>query len=56
MLITHTALEQNIWNQEFEGNSNMVEVYISRLRGKLGADGENLIQTVHGAGYRLVKP
>jgi len=34
----------------------MVEVYISRLRNKLGKDGENLIQTVYGAGYRLVKP
>jgi DNA-binding response OmpR family regulator len=56
MLITRVMLEQSLWNQEFEGSSNMVEVYISRLRNKLGKDGENLIQTVYGAGYRLVKP
>ena len=56
MLITRVMLEQSLWNQEFEGTSNMVEVYISRLRNKLGKDGENLIQTVYGAGYRLVKP
>jgi Response regulators consisting of a CheY-like receiver domain and a winged-helix DNA-binding domain len=56
MLITRVMLEQSLWNQEFEGSSNMVEVYISRLRNKLGKEGENLIQTVYGAGYRLVKP
>jgi DNA-binding response OmpR family regulator len=56
MLITRVMLEQSLWNQEFEGNSNMVEVYISRLRNKLGKDGDTMIQTVYGAGYRLVTP
>jgi DNA-binding response OmpR family regulator len=49
-------LEQTIWNQEFDGASNMIDVYIRRLRNKMGQDGEGLIQTVRGAGYRLVLP
>jgi len=55
VVVTRTTLEQHIWNQEFEGNSNMIDVYIQRLRNKLGKDGAALIQTVRGAGYRLVK-
>jgi DNA-binding response OmpR family regulator len=56
MLVTRVMLEQTIWNQEFDGASNMIDVYIRRLRNKMGQDGEGLIQTVRGAGYRLVLP
>ena len=55
VVVTRTTLQQHIWNQDFEGNSNMIDVYIQRLRNKLGKDGEALIQTARGAGYRLVK-
>jgi DNA-binding response OmpR family regulator len=56
MVVTRTTLEQQIWNQEFDGASNMIDVYIRRLRSKIGNDGEGLIQTVRGTGYRLVVP
>jgi DNA-binding response OmpR family regulator len=56
MLVTRVMLEQTIWNQEFDGNTNLIDVYIRRLRNKMGQDGEGLIQTVRGAGYRLVLP
>lgn len=39
-----------VWGYDFEGASNVVEVYVSQLRRKLGA---NRIQTVRGVGYRL---
>ena len=56
MLVTRVMLEQTIWNQEFDGNTNLIDVYVRRLRNKMGQDGEGLIQTVRGAGYRLVLP
>ncbi|WP_328319682.1 response regulator transcription factor [Streptomyces sp. NBC_00388] len=42
---------EHVWDFAYEGDPNIVEVYVSALRRKLGAD---RIQTVRGAGYRLV--
>ncbi|MFE1168040.1 response regulator transcription factor [Nocardiopsis sp. NPDC058789] len=39
-----------VWGYDFDGASNVVEVYVSQLRRKLGAD---RIETVRGVGYRL---
>jgi DNA-binding response OmpR family regulator len=41
----------HVWDFDFDGDSNIVEVYVRRLRTKLG---EPAIETVRGAGYRLV--
>jgi DNA-binding response OmpR family regulator len=56
LVITRVMLEQHIWNLELDSTSNLVDVFIRRLRIKID-DGEkkSLIQTVKGAGYRLVK-
>jgi DNA-binding response OmpR family regulator len=44
-----------VWNQDFDGDPNIVEVYIRRLRRTLDEPyGRHSIQTVRGAGYRLV--
>ncbi len=49
----HTILEK-VWGYDFEGESNVLEVYIRYLRTKLEAAGESrLIHTVRGAGYVL---
>lgn len=40
-----------VWDQAYDGDDNIVEVYISRLRRKLGDT--DLLQTVRGVGYRL---
>ncbi len=54
MLITRTMLEESIWDYEFDSVSNIVDVYIRRLRKKIDEDEENsLIQTIRGAGYRI---
>jgi DNA-binding response OmpR family regulator len=52
-VIVRSALEENAWNSEYEGLSNIIEVYIRRLRQKLGDDNEQLIRTIRGAGYKL---
>ncbi|MGW2224546.1 response regulator transcription factor [Streptomyces formicae] len=44
---------EHVWDFAYEGDPNIVEVYISTLRRKLGA---TLIKTVRGAGYRLEVP
>ncbi|GAA3720466.1 response regulator transcription factor [Streptomyces tremellae] len=41
---------EHVWDFAYEGDPNIVEVYVSALRRKLGAD---RIETVRGAGYRM---
>jgi len=54
IVVTRTMLEEHAWNYDFESNSNLVDVYIRRLRRKIDIEGhDDLIQTVRGAGYRL---
>jgi two-component system, OmpR family, response regulator len=44
---------QNVWRYDFNGNTNVVETYVSYLRRKLDAAGPPLIKTVRQAGYML---
>jgi DNA-binding response OmpR family regulator len=56
-LISREMAESHIWNYDFEGGSNVVDVYIRRLRRKIDDLHEaKLFETVRGAGYRLVSP
>jgi DNA-binding response OmpR family regulator len=53
-VVTRTMIEEHAWDYDFDSLSNLVDVYIRRLRRKIDAEGEDsLIQTVKGAGYRL---
>ena len=49
-VLSQPQLLDRVWGYDFDGGSNVVEVYVSQLRRKLGAD---RIETVRGAGYRL---
>jgi DNA-binding response OmpR family regulator len=53
-VFTRTQLCQRVWEYHFDPESNLVDVYIQRLRRKID-DGEpkKLIQTVRGTGYRI---
>jgi DNA-binding response OmpR family regulator len=43
-----------VWDSDFEGDPNIVEVYVRRLRRKLDEPfGRRSIETVRGAGYRV---
>jgi len=56
-VVTRTTLEEHAWDYDFDSMSNLVDVYIRRLRRKLDdKDEESLLQTVRGAGYRLRVP
>lgn len=56
-LITREMAEEHVWDYDFEGSSNVIDVYIRRLRRKVDDPFEmKLLETVRGAGYRLLKP
>ena len=53
-VITRGMIEEHAWNNDFDSVSNLVDVYIRRLRSKLDRPGEDsVIETIRGAGYRL---
>jgi DNA-binding response OmpR family regulator len=54
MVITRTMLEEHAWDYEFDSMSNIIDVYVRRLRRSIDERGQDsLIETVRGAGYRL---
>jgi two-component system copper resistance phosphate regulon response regulator CusR len=53
-VVPRTEIAEQVWDINFEGDSNFVEVHIGRLRAKLDAPfGPPLIHTVRGVGYVL---
>ena len=53
-LLTRAQIEEQVWETDLSMESNLLEVYIARLRRKLAAaSATSLITTVRGAGYRL---
>ena len=56
-LITREMAESHIWSYDFQTSSNVVDVYIRRLRRKIDDPYEpKLFETIRGAGYRLRAP
>ncbi|MDA8273933.1 MAG: response regulator transcription factor [Actinomycetota bacterium] len=54
-VLSRAQILSRVWDYTFDPGSNVVDVYVGYLRRKLNAPGlEPLIQTVRGAGYRLV--
>src|SRR5215468_7470799 len=50
--ISRAEILEHVWDVHFDTESNLVEVYINRLRQKLAIQGESkIIHTVHGVGY-----
>jgi two-component system OmpR family response regulator len=49
-VVSRTELTEHIYDQDFDRDSNTIEVFVGRLRKKLGVD---VIETVRGLGYRL---
>jgi two-component system OmpR family response regulator len=52
-IISRTELVEHLYDQDFDRDSNTIEVFVGRLRRKLGKD---MIETVRGLGYRLAAP
>jgi two-component system response regulator PhoP len=55
-VVSKTELTEHIYDQDFDRDSNVVEVLIGRIRKKVDPDGSRRpIETLRGRGYRLVK-
>ena len=55
--VAKTAIVEHVWDQHFDGGSNVVNVYINYLRAKIDLpDAPSLIRTVRGVGFALVPP
>jgi len=52
-VMSRTELTEHLYDQDFDLDSNTIEVFIGRLRRKLGTD---VIETVRGLGYRMAEP
>ncbi len=52
-VLSRTDLTEHLYDQDFDLDSNTIEVFVGRLRRKLGAEA---IETVRGLGYRMVRP
>ena len=53
-VLSRTQICEHVWNYDFDPGTNLVDVYIRRLRGKIDKGHENpLIQTVRGVGYKI---
>ncbi|OOZ35722.1 hypothetical protein BOW51_10495 [Solemya velesiana gill symbiont] len=52
-VISKTELAEHIYDQDFDRDSNVLEVFVRRLRRKIDPDGElKPIETLRGRGYR----
>ncbi|TJZ65815.1 response regulator transcription factor [Chitiniphilus eburneus] len=53
-VVTRTMLLEGVWDYHFDPGTNVIDVHISKLRGKVDTAGlPPLLHTVRGAGYRL---
>jgi two-component system OmpR family response regulator len=52
-VLSKAQILDHVWNYDFAGDANVVEIYISYLRKKLDPTGPSLIHTVRGFGYCL---
>jgi DNA-binding response OmpR family regulator len=56
-VLTREQISEHAWDANYDPFSNVIDVYVARLRRKVDAPGEPaLIDTVRGAGYRLAAP
>lgn len=54
-VFTRDELLDRIWGMDYAGGTRTVDIHIQRLRKKLGEDYQNVINTVHGVGYKSEK-
>jgi two-component system OmpR family response regulator len=55
-VVTKTEILENVWDAHYDGDPNIVEVYVGYLRRKIDQPfGRAAIQTVRGMGYRLAR-
>ncbi len=56
-VVTRTMLLEKVWDYHFDPQTNVIDVHVSRLRGKIDKDFEDpMLLTIRGAGYKLQIP
>lgn len=56
-VFTRTQILEHVWGYDFDPQTNVVDVYIRRLRNKINIiENVHFIETIRGVGYRLKKP
>lgn len=56
-VVTRTMLLENVWDYDFDPQTNVIDVHISRLRAKIDKDYDpQLLHTVRGSGYMVREP
>src|SRR5262249_20856427 len=56
-VVSRSEIVEHVWDANFDSETNLVEVYINRLRQKIAVEGSaKIIHTVHGVGYCLRLP
>jgi two-component system copper resistance phosphate regulon response regulator CusR/two-component system response regulator QseB len=53
-VLTRTLIAEKIWSSNYDVDTNLLEVYMSRLRNKLETGGKVLFKTVRGVGYQML--
>jgi DNA-binding response OmpR family regulator len=53
-VISRQELSEHVWDDRYDPASNVIDVYVNRLRRKLDAGGASFIRTRRGAGYQLI--
>lgn len=54
LVLSKATILEKVWGFDFNGEVNIVEVYIRYLRDKIGDKDHNIIRTVRGVGYKVV--
>jgi two-component system OmpR family response regulator len=55
-VLSKAQILQHVWPYSVDGDTNVVETYISYVRRKIDGDGPSLIRTVRGLGYSMARP
>jgi two-component system copper resistance phosphate regulon response regulator CusR len=56
-VVTRTMLAEHVWGDHFDSLSNLIEVFVNRLRKKIESEGApRLLHTIRGAGYTIREP
>ena len=52
-VLSKAQILERVWDYNFDGNANVVEIYVSYLRKKIDALGPEMIHTLRGVGYSI---
>jgi heavy metal response regulator len=56
-VLSRSLIQQHVWSYSFDTESNIIDVYVKRLRGKIHDEGKHgLIRSVRGVGYIMREP